>query len=177
MKAIHIALSCNLLLFFGCGEKEVSWHPNIQTVYPPISEPLNQVWVMSAEWAGFMGVAIGLSSNRYYYWFYSDVIRGDEPECPLVGSYTLEANRLTLDESEHHLYSTEWLVTTNGGRICLWASQDAGNSARILIPDENFNATDPFANQKKLKAEPVTGEVRETSSRPSDRRATTKELI
>jgi hypothetical protein len=34
---------------------------------------LDGVWVLSGKWAGYMGIAIKINSERYNYWFYSDV--------------------------------------------------------------------------------------------------------
>jgi hypothetical protein len=103
-----------------------------------------------------MGVAIALSENRYYYWFYSDARYDEEPAWPIVGTYTLSDGRLTLSANEF-LYASTWLVEANGNRECLWAERDVGDYPRLLIPDPYFDPKDPFANQALLKAEPGVG--------------------
>lgn len=137
---------------WGAFTYSESMSQELQKVFHHDPEQEKRVWVMSSEWAGYMGVAIGLSSNQYYYWFYSDVTGVDEPEYPVVGEYTLEEGVLTLLGS-NQLYSSTWLVTMNSERVCLWAERDVGDRARLLIPDARFDIGDPFANQVGLKSE------------------------
>ena len=110
----------------------------------------DHAWVMSAGWAGYMGVAIALTSNKYYYWFYSDERSGSEPRYPISSEYQFDGRTLSLD-SNTHLYSSIWVVVTNGGRICLSAPSETGDVARLLIPDGNFDPAEPFRNQRALK--------------------------
>jgi hypothetical protein len=38
-------------------------------------------WVMTGEMDSYMGIAIALTTNQYYYyWMYSDVVEGAQPE-------------------------------------------------------------------------------------------------
>lgn len=116
----------------------------------PVEDKLEHAWVMSSGWAGFMGVAVALSSNKYYYWFYSDVVSGDEPAYPVSGSYRYDGATLQLD-SDERLYSHNWIFATNDGRVCLIAPADTGDVARLLIPDFAFDPSDPFKNQRSLR--------------------------
>ena len=106
----------------GCRKPQAVFVTSDQTTYSNVPEPLDYAWVMSSEWAGYMGVALALSSNQYYYWFYSDVVTDDEPVYPVVGKFTLENNMLTLLGTERDLYSLKWVLTTNANRACLWAT-------------------------------------------------------
>lgn len=115
----------------------------------PVTDKFEQAWVMSSGWAGFMGVAVALSSNKFYYWFYSDVVSSDEPAYPVSGRYRYAGGSLHLD-SDERLYSYSWMFATNGGRVCLTAPADTGNVARLLIPDPSFDPSDPFKNQRSL---------------------------
>jgi len=146
-----------LMLLLGCSQRSPSPKPNSTQVVVPDS--FDRAWVMSSGWCGYMGVTIALTPDKYYYWFYSDVVTGDEPEYPIAGSYTFTNGKLLLDVSEDHLYSTSWIITTNAGRTCLWAERDAGDFPRLLIPDQNFNAKAPFRNQPGLDAEQVESTV------------------
>ena len=133
----------------SCGNKvsaPASSAP-VEAGRPVVNECLEKAWVLSGEWAGYMGIAIELSSNQYYYWFYSDVGYGEEPEYPLTGDYTFEGEVLSLQAGGHHLYSTEWVVTNHADQACLWATRDVGRNDRLLFPDEDFDAARPFRNQ------------------------------
>jgi len=115
-----------------------------------ITDKFNNAWVMSSGWAGYMGVAVALTSNKYYYWFYSDAGSDNEPSYPISSNYQYDGKTLILDSKEH-LYSTAWVVVTNGGRLCLSAPSQTGDVARLLIPDPSFNSAEPFGNQRALK--------------------------
>ncbi len=108
---------------------------------------------MSSGWQGYMGVAIALSGERYYYWFYSDVILENEPDYPISGTYVWTDGILTLKQEYDQLYSSVWVAATNAGRACLWAERDVGDFPRMLIPDTNFDPSNPFMNQGVLNAE------------------------
>lgn len=118
-------------------------------LHMPVTDRLNQAWVMSSGWFGFMGAAIALSSNRFYYWFYSDVVGDNEPAYPVSGNYRHDGKRLSLDSTER-LYSHIWVIVTNGGRACLSAPSEMEDVARLLIPDSAFDPSDPFKNQRSL---------------------------
>jgi len=125
------------------------------TMHSPASvvpSTFKKAWVMSSGWNGYMGVALAVTENRYYYWFYSDVPYAKEPAWPLVGSYRIIDGQLTLSTDEL-LYATTWIIVTNGDRECLWADRDVGDYPRLLIPDPDFNQAKPFKNQELLNAE------------------------
>ena len=119
----------------------------------PLPDAFEHAWVMSSSWEGFMGVAIALTSDKYYYWMYSDVEWLEEPSFPYAGSYTFEDGKLTLEVSGDHYYATEWNITKNGGRKCLQAKDEFRDLSRLLIPDPKFDAKVPFKNQSNLVAE------------------------
>lgn len=100
-----------------------------------------------------MGIAIGLSADKYYYWFYSDVYNPDEPIYPLTGQYTFEGGNLHLEGNVGSLYASEWVTKQIQGRLCLWAKRDVDDITRILIPDPRFDSVDPFKHQGLLHAE------------------------
>ena len=139
-----------LLLLAGCQKSEPP-SAFVWKGWGPVSEPIDQAWVLSSDWQGFMGIAIGLTSNKYYYWFLSDVGGGDEPAYPITGDFTFDGNTLTLDSPDVDLYAHTWLVVTNADRTCFWAERDVGDFSRLLIPDSNFNPMEPFENQETLR--------------------------
>ena len=152
MKKLTIASICILVLCTGCRHN-ASAPTNAARADVPKS--FEQAWVMSSRWEGYMGAAIALTPDRYYYWFYSDVKSEDEPEYPITGSYSFVNGKLRLNGSNHFYYATNWIVVHNGGRKCLSAERDVGDVARYLIPDMHFDPSQPFENQGTLRAEPT----------------------
>lgn len=123
-------------------------------------------WVMPSDWFGIMGVAIALSEDRYFYWMYSDI--PDEASYPYTGTFRIQGEELILDapfvlatgepasnDPEVGLYSDRWKILPTGVSLRLHAATDkAGDHARTLIPDFQFDPTNPFQNQQNLKPEP-----------------------
>lgn len=153
MKKLATASVCILASCTGCRHDALA---PTKAAKVDVPESFEQAWVMSAGWQGEMGVAIALSRDRYYYWFYSDVRYVEEPAWPIVGFCTLSGGRLALSTNQF-LYASTWLVETNGNRECLWAERDVGDYPRLLIPDPHFDPRNPFKNQGLLKAEPPAG--------------------
>ena len=106
---------------------------------------------MTGEMDGYMGIAIALTTNQYYYWMYSDVVGGAQPEYPIIGKYTLDDKALRI-ESSQQLYSSNWHVINTNGLQCLVAEFDSPN-LRLLKPHPNFNPKDPFGWKQLLKTE------------------------
>ena len=152
MKNLAIISACILALCSGCRQDAPA---PITTAKIDVPKSFEQAWVMSAGWAGYMGVAIALTPDRYYYWFYSDVKLENEPEYPITGSYSLIDGKLRLNGSNDYYYATNWIVVSNGGRKCLSTERDVGDIARYLIPDTHFDSSRPFENQGTLRAEPT----------------------
>ena len=152
MKNLAIACVCILVLTTGCRQDAPT--PTI-TAKTDVPKSFKQAWVMSSTWCGEMGVAIALTPDRYYYWFYSDVKLDDEPEYPITGSYSFVDGKLQLNGSNNLYYATNWIVVSNGGRKCLSAERDVGDVARYIIPDTHFDPSRPFENQGTLRAEPT----------------------
>jgi hypothetical protein len=130
--------------FVSCTEKEQA---------KAVPKQYDKAWVMSSGWNGFMGVAIALKGDKYFYWFYSDVMLPHEPEYPIIGTYKIDGETLILDDSQNRLYATRWKFTQNAQKTCLWSEKDIGDYPRMLILDPNFNPKDPFVNQPKLEVE------------------------
>lgn len=141
---VEMACMCALLLVIGCHKgNEASTRNDARPALPAY---FDQAWVMSAEWCNRMGVAIALSRDKYYYWFYSDVPYPTEPHWPIIGTYRNDGGIITLS-SNNYMYATSWVVATNGNRRCLWAEHDVGDYSRLLIPDPDFDPKAPFQNQ------------------------------
>ncbi len=147
-----MAFICIFALCAGCRQDALT---PAKTAKTDIPESFKQAWVMSSAWCGEMGVAIALTTDQYYYWFYSDVKLDDEPEYPMTGSYSFVDGKLQLNGSNYFYYATNWIVVPNGGRKCLSAERDVGDVARHLIPDAHFDPGRPFQNQGTLEAEPA----------------------
>jgi hypothetical protein len=142
-----------LLTMLSAGCRRHTHTPPVDPKESAIPAVYDHAWVMSSGWVGFMGAAIALTPDQYHYWFYSDVGGLEEPEYPITGTYTFSNGRLVLEEGQHRLYATSWVVVTNACRQCLWAERDVGDIPRMLIPDQEFDPMTPFRNQPKLSAE------------------------
>jgi hypothetical protein len=76
------------------------------------------VYAMCEEVTGYSGETIELKDGKFRYWFYSDVVAGDEPHYPLSGSYSVKGNTLTLDLDKIH--SKERTIAVVNGVNVLW---------------------------------------------------------
>jgi hypothetical protein len=71
-------------------------------------------------WEGYMGIVLSLEKdNMFSYWFYSDVVTGDEPKYPIKGKYKIEYGCLVL-ETEARVYDTRWVLLNYGGKTGLF---------------------------------------------------------
>ena len=120
-------------------------------------------WVMSSRWFGYMGVAIALSKDKYYYWMYSDV--GEIPDLPNTGTFEIDGDMLELgapssvatgqvvsdSDGGYHLYSSRWKILRAPVSVSLHAEKDATEDiARTLIMDTQFDPASPFGHQHLL---------------------------
>jgi hypothetical protein len=130
-------------------------------------------WVMSSAWFGYMGVAIAITEDKYYYWMYSDV--GGPGDYPYCGSYSVDGGILRLGEPTslvtgkviksddlHSLYSSEWKLILGRTTTSLHSIGDTpDDKGRSLILDVQFDPQNPFRNQDSLNpqlAVPSAGE-------------------
>ncbi|WAC18081.1 hypothetical protein OVA24_12620 [Luteolibacter sp. SL250] len=160
---MHRAVLCLLLLpLCTCkpgakgSAQPMEKHQETQIVYP---EHFESAWVMSSGWNGYMGVAIALTKDRYYYWMYSDV--GNPTDYPFTGSYEIRGDLLLLGEpscvlektppDELVLYSSSWKISdTKRGKRLNATGDRSGDKGRSLMPDFQFNPKNPFRNQHSL---------------------------
>lgn len=131
----------------------------------PFPEQFDGAWVMSSGWSGYMGVALAVAQDRYYYWMYSDV--SVDANYPYTGTFRIEGDELILDPptelatgepvqgtAKMRLYSDRWRILRNGLSVRLHSMTDAsGDHARTLLPDCQFHPSRPFQNQLNLKPE------------------------
>jgi hypothetical protein len=129
-----------------------------------IPKHFDSAWVMSSRWSGFMGVAIAVSGDRYYYWFYSDVGWDGEPPYPYTGTFkidgevmelgfpsSLATGRVVLIDGKSELYSYRWRIEHVSNSVILHAERGKNDdSARTLILDRDFDENHPFRNQGSL---------------------------
>ncbi len=92
-----------LALLFGCGSD----------LRPP-----DGVYTMCREVAGFSGETLELKDGRFRYWFYSDVVTGNEPAFPLTGTYRIRGDTLTLSHSQ--VYEPTRTIARIGDTWVLW---------------------------------------------------------
>lgn len=120
---------------------------------------------MSSGWSGYMGVALAVSKDRYYYWMYSDVFL--DGNYPYTGKFRIEGGELILGEpseletgkhvkeaAKAGLYSDRWRILRKDLSVRLHSVTDAPEDhARTLLPDFQFDPSEPFQNQLKLMPE------------------------
>ena len=166
----------HLLLLSGCDRHapaevvvpKVAREPEIQLEFP---DHFDSAWVMSSGWLGYMGVAIAISGDRYYYWMYSDAGSSGRDD-PYVGTFRIEGDLLLLGEpsrlstesrkplsdnpydppEELSLYGSSWrIIRTPFGTKLHHTGDREKDAARSLIQDFHFDPNKPFRNQMFLK--------------------------
>ena len=139
----------------------------VALVTAKLPKHFDSAWVMSSSWFGYMGVAIAISEDRYFYWMYSDV--GGDGDYPYVGQYSIKDGILRLGDPTslvtgksiekddlHSLYSEEWKIIKERLTTNLHSITDKPDDyARTLILDVQFDPQNPFRNQDDLKCEQV----------------------
>lgn len=160
------SLILSATLFLGGCERK----PEVQSQPKPESEisypeHFDQAWVMSSVWDGYMGVAIAISGDRYFYWMYSDI--PVEANYPYTGSFRIEDGVMILGSPSEYttgvsvveperfgLYSNRWRILPGQLSVSLHSTtDDASDVARRLIPDFQFDPSRPFRNQHNLHNE------------------------
>ena len=119
-------------------------------------------WCLGEDWFGYMGVAYDIKKdNTFNYWFYTDVVSGEEITYPIKGTYKIHKNRIMF-ESEHSLYSNEWVLHTYKKKVVLiplkqWnkmISNQKFDETRFLYSVKNFDQKEPFSFQNPHKIQP-----------------------
>ena len=165
MKMLFATTALFTLVACDDGAKDVPQAPPPSESSIEYPEHFDGAWVMSSGWLGYMGVAIALSDDRYFYWMYSDI--PVEASYPYTGTFRIEGEELVLDSPfvlatgepasdapEIGLYSDRWKILRTGVSLRLHAATDKPDDhARTLIPDFQFDPADPFRNQPNLKPE------------------------
>lgn len=159
-----------LILALGIAScKKAPPKTSSESVKPQVEFPqrFDSAWVMSSSWYGYMGVAIAISEDRYFYWMYSDV--GGSGDYPYVGRYSIKNETLRLGDPTslvtgkliekddlHSLYSEEWKIVREQLTTNLHSLTDKPDDhARTLILDIQFDPQNPFRNQQNLRSETV----------------------
>jgi len=144
-----------------------AWEKHVALVRAKLPKHFDAAWVMSSSWFGYMGVAIAISEDRYFYWMYSDV--GIDGDYPYVGQYSIKDGILRLGDPTSlvtgksiekdympSLYSAEWKIIKERLTTNLHSITDKPDDyARTLILDVQFDPLNPFRNQQDLKCEQV----------------------
>lgn len=170
-----------LLLGLSACKREAHYRAT-EAPRPQVDLPkhFEAAWVMSSAWSGYMGVAIAITEDKYYYWMYSDV-GGGPGDYPYCGSYSVDGGILRLGEPTslvtgtivksaglHSLYSAEWKLIKARTTTNLHAVGDKpDDNGRTLIIDVQFDPQNPFRNQDSLKPEQVAdGKTPEATQPP-----------
>ncbi len=152
-----------VLVMTSCREEQPGVVSKPSTPKVEFPRHFDSAWVMSSGWFGYMGVAIAISGDRYFYWMYSDV--GGPGSFPYTGRYSIKDDILHLgvptslvtgrqidNDDLHALYSDKWKVMRRGLTTNLHAERDKPDDhARTLILDVQFDPQNPFRNQDRLK--------------------------
>jgi hypothetical protein len=103
---------------------------------------LDGVWVLCGKWTGYMGIALKIHSDRYKYWFYSDVGPSTftseitmpdgrverhtsiekPPRYPLTGRLKVRGDVIELVDAGH-CYDRKWHRIVYRGVPCLLADE------------------------------------------------------
>lgn len=151
------------LVIISCKQEQPSVASKPPTQKVEFPDHFESAWVMSSGWSGYMGVAIAISGDRYFYWMYSDV--GGPGDFPYTGQYFIKDEILTLgaptslltglqidNDDLHSLYCERWKLIRRDVTTNLHAVSDkADDHARTLILDVQFDPENPFRNQDLLK--------------------------
>lgn len=166
---IQMKTTLSLVLLLGLSAcKREAHRTATEAARPQVDLPkhFEAAWVMSSAWSGYMGVAIAITEDKYYYWMYSDVGGGSD-DYPYFGSYSVDGGILRLGEPTslatgkvvtsdalHSLYSAEWMLIKARTTTNLHALGDKPDDySRTLIIDLQFDPQNPFRNQDSLKPE------------------------
>ena len=99
-----------------------------------------------------MGVAFKFNDDgTFRYWFYSDVIVGNEPKYPIAGTWRWNGEVLELTAS-NRLHAFRWYPYPYQGQTCLlpeyareWQAKDGKEHAdRLLFKVPDFDEAEPF---------------------------------
>ena len=178
MKGIFTAAVAVILV--GCKGKSPAAAVPMAKPSVVLTGHIDGAWVMTSEWMGYMGVSIALEGDRYYYWMYSDVGTNFEQYYPYTGTWTIEGDILVLGDptvldtglpakpsQQAELYSRRWRVLRRPVSIALHSEgDDLDDHGRTLLPDFQFDPTNPFRNQVALK--PGAGAGQPTTRSESD---------
>ena len=161
MKKLFAATALLVLAACDDGSKRVCQPTSVSVSSVDYPDHFEGAWVMSSGWFGHMGVAIALSKDRYYYWMYSDIPA--EVAYPYTGTFRIQGDQLLLnapftsakgERAELGLYSDRWKILRSGVSLRLHAVTDKEDDhARSLMPDFQFDPTNPFRNQPNLNPE------------------------
>jgi hypothetical protein len=138
--------------------------------YGDYPDHFDHAWVMSWDSRHYMGVALAVRGNEYFYWRYRDPGSCDGP---FRGTFHLDGDVLVLEDPrkdtpddtrqgmafEPSLYSKVWMIHRDPLGMRLYALSDGiENIGRHLLVDTQFNPKHPFRNHDRLKPKPVTEE-------------------
>lgn len=118
---------------------------------------------MCRDVSGYSGETIELKNGRFRYWFYSDMVTGNEPTYPLSGRYTHSGGAVTLDHPKIH-EPTRTIAVLNGTMVLwrkdgldLWKSEGRIHPYAVLLRvegdggDPELATRPPIASIKPLK--------------------------
>lgn len=136
----------------------------------------------------FTGIVIEFGDGWYRHEFYSDIMIGDEATYPIMGTYKVEGNRITLATgcNKFHelvdptfLYSKVWYIIDNKDESCLipeaeygkWKATGRCEKCVVLRYRPYFDPAEPFdAQSYSAPGEPVVLNITDMSSCiPKDR--------
>jgi hypothetical protein len=118
---------------------------------------INGAWVLSDKWTGYMGIALVIESDKFKYWFYSDVGGARAPKYPITGTIEFDGDIIRLrPDSQANLYDTKWHMVVFQGEICLLADlhMTRYRANRRLEDDRLLHKLDDFDEKKPIMNRP-----------------------
>lgn len=153
----------------------------------PPARPVDGVYMMPNEVAGYSGEVVELQDGRFRYWFYSDVGTDPEIKYPLAGAYEVRGDKVKL--LHESVYSPERTLATVQDQTVLW--RDDGlrywQSERRIAPFAVLVRTsdpplgDPWRDRPSIKLlyddQMVAREKREYEERFADQPEPVRTLL
>ena len=115
-KLNQISLLIIVCFFFSCKE-ETKYNDPISTSIISDSIPQNGVFYSKTK---FTFTLIELKNGNYRYWYYGDV-RGVENNSPIIGTYTIENNKIILDKKD--VFQKIWSFRKIDKQLSLWSDE------------------------------------------------------
>ena len=153
-----------VLVLFSCNEKPLE---KIKAPQKPDTKAFIGYWENKGPQRETLGIALQIEADKkFYYWFYDLKSEYDAKRYPLQGTYTIEADvlSLTVKDANNKIYSLQWnlleekakKILVSSGELEKWLKNKEGHplyksktsGVRELIEDK-YRSTNEFNKLNK----------------------------